>query len=75
MAEDLPRFLVLEREVEIAYRPQMLAALQGKVDAMADAARATPPSCSQCGRPMRCHDTRAVSWLARCGCLHVLATL
>ncbi|HEY6373536.1 MAG TPA: ISKra4 family transposase [Candidatus Sulfotelmatobacter sp.] len=70
LAEDLPRFLVLEREVEIEYRPQMLAALQGKVDAEADAARSTAPVCPHCGQPMRCQDTRVVSWLARCGRLH-----
>lgn len=70
LAEDLPRFLLLEREVEIECRPQMLAALQSKVDAVAAAARATTPSCPQCGQPMRRQDTRPVSWLARCGCLH-----
>ena len=70
LADDAPRFLLLEREVEIAYRPQMLAALQSKVDAFAVAARGTAPTCRQCGQPMRCQDTREVSWLARCGCLH-----
>ena len=70
VAVDLPCFLSLEREVEIEYRPQMLAALQCKVDAVADAARATAPACPRCGQPMRCQDTRPVSWLARCGCLH-----
>jgi hypothetical protein len=70
LAEDLPRFLLLEREVEIEYRPQMLATLQGKVDAVADAARATAPACPHCRQAMRCQDTRVVSWLARCGCLH-----
>ena len=39
LADDPPRFLLLEREVEIAYRPQMLAALQSKVDACAATAR------------------------------------
>src|SRR5437764_982308 len=39
LAEDPPRFLLLEREVEIEYRPQMLAALQSKVDAVAQGAR------------------------------------
>jgi hypothetical protein len=67
---DLPRFLLLEREVEIEYRPQMLATLQGKVDAVAASARGLAVVCPQCGQPMRCQDTRDVSWLARCGCLH-----
>src|SRR2546428_4442 len=65
-----PRFLLLEREVEIEYRPQMLAALQSKVDACAGTARGTVPVCPQCGQPMRCQDTREVSWRAHCGGLH-----
>ena len=70
LADDPPRFLLLEREVEIAYRPQMLGALQSKVDACAATARGTTPVCPHCGQPMRCQDTRQVSWLARCGRLH-----
>jgi len=70
LADDPPRFVLLEREVELEYRPRMLAALQSKVDAVADAARDTMPMCPHCGRPMRCQDTRLVSWLARCGRLH-----
>ncbi len=67
LADDPPRFLLLEREVEVEYRAQMLAALQSKVDAVADAARGAAPACPHCGRPMRCQDTRTVSWLARAG--------
>ena len=70
LADDPPRFLLLEREVEIEYRPQMLAALQSKVDAFAVTARRTAPVCPRCGQAMRRQDTREVSWLARCGCLH-----
>jgi hypothetical protein len=70
VADDPPRFLLLEREVEIEYRPQMLAALQSKVNAVAEAAQGALPLCPHCGQPMRCQDTRSVSWLARCGCLH-----
>lgn len=70
LADDPPRFLLLEREVEIEYRPQMLAALQRKVDAVAEATQASLPACPQCGQPMRCHDTRRVWWLARYGRLH-----
>jgi hypothetical protein len=70
LADDPPRFLLLEREVEIEYRPQMLAALQSKVDAFAVTARPTAPVCPRCGQAMRRQDTREVSWLARCGCLH-----
>ena len=70
LADDPPRFLLLEREVEIEYRPQMRAALQSKVDAVAAAARGTSPVCPHCGRRMRCQDTREISWLARCGRRH-----
>ena len=70
VADDPPRFLLLEREVEIEYRPQMLAALQRKVNAVAEATQATLPLCPYCEQPMRCQDTRPVSWLARYGCLH-----
>ena len=70
LAEEPSRFLLLEREVETEYRPQMLAALQHKVDAVAEQARGTPPACPHCGRNMRRQDTRPVTWLARCGCLH-----
>src|SRR5215471_16487569 len=70
LAHDPPRFLLLEREVEIEYRPQMLAALQRKVSAVAETAQGTLPLCPHCGQPMRCQDTRRVSWLARCGRLH-----
>src|SRR6266567_843049 len=70
LADDPPRFLLLEREVEIEFRPQMLTALQRKVNAVAEAAQATLPLCPHCGKRMRCQDTRSVSWLARCGCLH-----
>src|SRR6266852_1195055 len=70
LAEDPPRFVLLEREVEIEYRPQMLAALQSKVDAVADAARGVAPACPHCAQPTRRQDTRPVTWLARCRCLH-----
>jgi hypothetical protein len=70
LADDPAHFLVLEREVEMEFRPQMLAALQRRVDAFAAAARAAAPLCPKCARPMRCQDTREVSWLARCGWLH-----
>lgn len=69
LAEEPPQFLLLEREVEIEYRPQMKEALQRKVDAVAEAVQATAPECPHCGQPMRRHDTRSVSWLARVGAL------
>jgi hypothetical protein len=48
----------------------MLVALQSKVDAVAAAARGAAPCCPHCHQPMRCQDTRPVSWLARFGRLH-----
>lgn len=70
LADRPPRFVLLEREVELEQRPQMLAALQNKVDALAAATRDAVHACPHCGRPMRCQETREVSWLARCGRLH-----
>lgn len=62
----------LEREVEQEYRPQMLAALQRKVDALAKETGSRAPACPQCGQPMGHHDTRSASWLARWGRLQVM---
>jgi len=62
-------FISLEREVEIEYRPLLLAALQGKVNAVAESVRNQTPCCGQCGQPMQRHDTESVSWTARVGCL------
>jgi len=69
LANDPPRFLLLEREVEIEYRPQMLSALQCKVNAVVEEAQGILPLCPRCGQPMHRQDTRPVSWLARYGCL------
>lgn len=70
LADHPSRFLLLEREVELDYRPQMLNALQRKVNAVAEETRGMLPACSHCGQTMRRQDTRDVSWWARCGCLH-----
>jgi Uncharacterised protein family (UPF0236) len=63
----------LEREVEQEYRPQMLAALQRKVDAVTVEVGRNAPDCPQCGRPMGYHDTRPAAWLAHWGRLQVAA--
>jgi hypothetical protein len=73
LADAPSRFMQLEREVEQEYRPQMLAALQHKVDAVAKEAGSRAPACPQCGQPMGHHDTRSASWLAQWGPLRVLA--
>lgn len=70
LADHPSRFLSLEREVEIEYRPQMLSALQRKVNAVAETIQGSVPVCPHCGQTMRRQDTRQVSWLARCGRLH-----
>lgn len=68
LKDEPPRFLLLEREVEIQFRPQMLAALQSKVDQVAGSAGT--PACPHCGHPMGHQDTRPVFWWARFGRLH-----
>jgi len=60
-------FVRLEREVELEYKPQMLEALQRKVNMVAAEAHATVPECPQCGQLMSYHDARPVSWLAQWG--------
>jgi hypothetical protein len=59
--------MLLERAVEQEYRPLMLAELQRRVEAVAQAAQTTGPPCPRCGQTMRRKDTRPVSWLARFG--------
>jgi len=70
VADQPSRFVLLEREVELEYRPQMLAALQRKVNTVAEEIRAKAPECPRCGLPMRYHDARPVTWLAHWGRLH-----
>ncbi len=64
---DQPMFVVLEREVELEYRPQMLEALQRKVNAVEERTGESVPRCLECGQIMKYHDRRTVSWLARFG--------
>lgn len=64
----------LEREVEIEYRPIMLEALQSKVNALAESVGDQTPACSQCGEPMKRHDSETVSWTARFGKLDAAVT-
>ena len=73
LADEVPRFMLLEREVEDEFRPRLLEALQRKVEAFAEASRQAPPSCPGCRRPMGYHDTPAVSWLTRFGRLRASA--
>ena len=67
------RFMELERAVEEEYRPQMLQALQRKVEEEAKSLPGQVPRCVHCGQAMKPHDTRKVSWRARFGKLFVRA--
>ena len=73
LAESDGRFLQLERETEQEFRPQLLQALQGKVDCFKDPALEEAPSCPGCGQAMGHHDTRGVWWLTRFGRIHASA--
>jgi len=68
--QEVTQFMLLEREVEVQYRPLMREALQSKVTAVADSLRGQTPTCSRCSQPMKRHDTETVSWEARVGHLH-----
>src|SRR5436309_5335625 len=72
--QEVSQFMLLEREVEVEYRPRMLEALQNKLDAVADSVQEQTPVCSQCHQTMKRHDTETVSWLARFGRLHAAVT-
>jgi hypothetical protein len=67
LADEPPLICRLEREVEEAFRPQMLAALEQKVADVASACRATRPACPGCGQPMPRKDARRITWLSRFG--------
>lgn len=67
LAAGATRCMQLEREVEQEYQPQLLGALQQKVDAVAESIQGQAPQCARCGQPMQYHDTRRVSWWARFG--------
>ena len=61
------RFMELEREVEHAYRPLMLQALEEKVQAERARIESQAPQCVRCGQAMKYHDRPKVSWLSRFG--------
>jgi len=67
LAGQASQFMLLERAVEEEYRPHMLADLQRRVDAVAEAAQAVVPKCPRCEQAMKRKDTRRVSWIARFG--------
>lgn len=68
LAEQIPKFILLERDVEEEFRARMLEALQHKVQAVSDECDAAgAPTCPHCDKPMNYHDAREVSWVARFG--------
>jgi len=67
LADQPSRFVLLEREVELEYRPQMLEALQRKVNMVAEQFRGTPPECPRCGQPMML--VRSPGWRTGGGCV------
>ena len=67
--QEVSQFMLLEREVELEYRPRMLQALPNKVNSVANALRDQTPDCERCRQPMKRHDAEPVSWMARCGVL------
>lgn len=74
LAEQPSKFILLERETEQEYRPQILAALQSKVEAVAETMQGQRPNCVPCQLPMSRQDRRTVGWRARCGRLRVPVT-
>jgi hypothetical protein len=67
------RFMKLEREVEQAYRPLMLKALEEKVQAETARIESQAPQCVRCDQAMKYHDRPQVSWIARWGKLRTRA--
>src|SRR6516164_5135441 len=74
LAEDVPRLLLLEREVEDEFRPRMLEALQQRVDTLAADGAKEAPNCPHCTQPMPYPDAPHVSWLTRFGPLRARAS-
>jgi hypothetical protein len=74
--QEVSQFMLLEREVEIQYRPRMREALQNKVNTVADSLRDQTPACSGCleARPthgatgshtaLGCSAERKTDWVA-----------
>jgi len=67
------RFMELERDVEQEYRPQMLQALEQKVQAEALMIEGQSSQCPHCGPVLKYHDRPKVSWIVRYGRLRTAA--
>jgi hypothetical protein len=57
--------MLLEREVELEYRPRMLQALPNKVKAVADSLRDQTPASERCRQPMKRQDAEPLWSLKR----------
>jgi len=58
--------MLIERGVEDEFRSRILAAIQSRVDALAESIKAEVPVC-RCGRATGFHDERPVFWICRFG--------
>jgi hypothetical protein len=67
------RFMELEREVEQAYGPLLLKALEEKVQAERARIESQAPQCVRCSQAMKYHDRPKVSWIVRFGTLRALS--
>lgn len=67
LADPIPSFIRIEREVEDNFRPRMLSELQEKIDDLAASVQLSAPDCPKCGREMTYQEARRVSWLTRFG--------
>lgn len=74
LAEEVPRLMVLEREVEDEFRPRLLEALQRRVEALAAGLSEAAPNCPRCAHPLHYHDSPTVSWLTRFGRMRARAS-
>jgi hypothetical protein len=74
LAEEVPRLMVREREVEDEFQPRLLEALQRRVDALAAGLSETAPNCPRCLHPLHYHDSPTVSWLTRFGRMRAQAS-
>ena len=51
LLDEPSQFLLLERAVEVEYRPLMLKGLQSRVDSFAESRRGEVPDCDSAGSP------------------------
>jgi len=74
LAEQVPRLMVLEREVEDEFRPRLREALQRRVDALAAGLSEAAVNCPRCQHPLHYHDSPTASWLTRFGPIRAKAS-